>query len=293
MQLRTRFLPRLLNSEVEEYLAHNDIIIVPVGTVEMHGGLPLDCETVVSEAVALKMAECCDGLVLPNLPYFYAGATGSGRGTTQVSVRQGIDYLSAIAHSLLRQGFKRQIYISLHGPAHMTCSPMVRDFFDETGVPILYMDMTMQLFGAAKDLFASDFSAQNPAGFMEALDSMFVGAYDMLGRLEDVPLTTQFSHREPQTVAQFSSLQELAYQSGSIGFCFGAPSDHAPTTAIPTEEKRRQMADKGRDIIEALVQRLNLPDVVNRMAELRAFEQTVMQHCPWMPAAYNRKEENK
>lgn len=36
MELRTRFLPKLLNSEVDEYLKSNDIIIVPVGTVEMH-----------------------------------------------------------------------------------------------------------------------------------------------------------------------------------------------------------------------------------------------------------------
>ena len=153
MELRTRILPRMLNSEVEAYLKENDIIIVPVGTVEMHGGMPLDSETVISEAYALKMAEACNGLVLTGLPYFYAGATASGRGTVQVSIRQGIDYLSAIAHSLLRQGFKRQIYISFHGPAHMTCSPMVRDFFDETGVPILYMDLTMQMLKNAKDLF--------------------------------------------------------------------------------------------------------------------------------------------
>ena len=33
MELRTRFLPKLLNSEVDEYLKSNDIIIVPVGTV--------------------------------------------------------------------------------------------------------------------------------------------------------------------------------------------------------------------------------------------------------------------
>ena len=32
--MRTRILPKMLNSEVEEYLQHNDIIIVPVGTVE-------------------------------------------------------------------------------------------------------------------------------------------------------------------------------------------------------------------------------------------------------------------
>ena len=44
--MRTRILPKMLNSEVQEYLKRNDIIIVPVGTVEMHGGLPLDVETV-------------------------------------------------------------------------------------------------------------------------------------------------------------------------------------------------------------------------------------------------------
>ena len=56
MQMRTRILPKMLNSEVQEYLQRNDIIIVPVGTVEMHGGLPLDVETNISEAVGLKMA---------------------------------------------------------------------------------------------------------------------------------------------------------------------------------------------------------------------------------------------
>ena len=51
MELRTRILPKMLNSEVEAYLEHNDIIIVPVGTVEMHGGFPLDSETVISEEI--------------------------------------------------------------------------------------------------------------------------------------------------------------------------------------------------------------------------------------------------
>ncbi len=290
MELRTRILPKMMNSEVEEYLRHNDLIIVPVGTVEMHGGLPLDCETVISEAVGLKMAEAGDGLLLTGLPYFYAGATASGRGTTQVSVRQGIDYLGAIARSLLRQGFKRQIYISMHGPAHMTCSPMVRDFFDETGVPILYMDMTMQMFGASRDLFNTDAMGKDPKAFMETLDSLFVAAYDILGRLEDVPLTTEFCHSEPQTVAPFNSLFNLAYQSGSVGYCFGDPKDHASTSAIPTAEKRREMADTGKALIEKLVQRMDVPAVAAKLRDLEAFEKDVMASRPWMPAAWNTRE---
>ena len=125
--MRTRIFGKMLNSEVQEYLKHNDIIIVPVGTTEMHGGFPLDCETVISEAYALKMAEACDGLVLTGLPYFYAGATASGRGTVQVTVRQGIDYLGAIARSLLRLWMLPKItprYISSSATGTSRVTPM-------------------------------------------------------------------------------------------------------------------------------------------------------------------------
>ena len=288
MQMRTRILPKMLNSEVQEYLTHNDIIIVPVGTVEMHGGLPLDVETNISEAVGLKMAEACDALVLTGLPYFYSGATASGRGTVQVSVRQGIDYLGAIARSLLRLGFRRQIYISLHGPAHMTVSPMVRDFYDETGVPILYMDMTMQLFNHARDLFQTDKMATDPKAFMKLLDSMFVGAYQIMGRIEDVPLTTEYDVSAVQSCASFQDIFNLAYQSGAVGYCFGENNDHAPTTAIPDAETRQRMADEGQVIIEKLVERLNLPHVVAQLRKLEEYGLENEQKYPWMPSAWNK-----
>lgn len=278
MELRTRFLPKLLNSEVESYLEDNDVIIVPVGTVEMHGGFPLDSETVISEAFALRMAEACDGLVLSGLPYFYAGATASGRGTVQVSIRQGIDYLSAIAHSLLRQGFKRQIYISFHGPAHMTVSPMVRDFFDETGVPILYMDLSQQMMRRAEGLFSdvSDFHA------------ITVGAYSLLGRLEDVPLTTDFEHSEPQTCSQFDDLFALAYQSGAIGYCFADAKDHMSTPSIPNEDTREALAKRGGELIDALVEGMEMARVVNQMSRLRQYNDKVAKAHPWIPSAGER-----
>lgn len=112
MEMRTRFLSKLTNGEVEEYLSRNDIIFVPVGVTETHGALPLDTETVVAEALALRMAEETDGLVLHNLPYFFAGGTVSAKGTVHMSIRDGIDYLYQIAKSLLRQGFRRQIYVT-------------------------------------------------------------------------------------------------------------------------------------------------------------------------------------
>ena len=276
--MRTRILGKMLNAEVQDYLKHNDIIIVPVGTTEMHGGLPLDCETVMSEAMALKMAQSCDGLVLTGLPYFYAGATASGRGTVQVTVRQGIDYLGAIARSLLRLGFKRQVYISFHGPAHMTICPMVRDFYDETGVPILYIDSVMKIFSCAKDL-----------GGLEALNDMFVGAYKVMGRLEDVPLVTGFSDPVPQSCAPFNDLFALGYQSAAVGYCFGENQDHAPTPDIPDIETRDRMAENGEKVIDKLVSAMNMPHVVEQLRKLEAYGLENEKKFPWMPAAWNRE----
>ena len=275
--MRTRIFGKMLNSEVQDYLSRNDIIIVPVGTTEMHGGFPLDCETVISEAYALKMAEACDGLVLTGLPYFYAGATASGRGTVQVSVRQGIDYLGAIARSLLRLGFKRQVYLSFHGPAHMTICPMIRDFYDETGVPILYMDMMMQ-FGKNKDLFTT----------FTAFHDITVGAYKIMNRLDDVPLVTGYDHRNPQSCAPFQDLFGLGYQSAAVGYCFGENGDHMATPGIPDIATRDAMAEAGANYICKMVERMDMKHVVEQMQKLEAYGLENEQKYPWMPSAWNR-----
>lgn len=125
----------------------------------------------------------------------------------------------------------------------MTICPMVRDFFDETGVPILYMDLSMQLFKNAADLFKG----------MDSFHAITVGAYQIMNRLEDVPLTTEYYHEKPQTCAPFNDLFGLAYQSAAIGYCFGAPEDHMSTTAIPDAETRQRLADEGQELIETLV----------------------------------------
>ena len=276
--MRTRILGKMLNSEVQDYLSRNDIIIVPVGTTEMHGGFPLDCETVISEAYALKMAENCDALVLTGLPYFYAGATASGRGTVQVSIRQGIDYLGAIARSLLRLGFKRQVYLSFHGPAHMTICPMIRDFYDETGVPALYMDCMMQVGKNARIL----------TNFMEDFHAITVGSYKVMNRLDDVPLVTGYQHSNPQSCAPFQDLFNLGYQSAAVGYCFGENGDHMSTPDIHDIATRDAMAERGVELIDKMVANMDMPHVVEQLRKLEQYGLENEKKYPWMPAAWNR-----
>lgn len=280
--MRTRFLSKMVNCEVEEYLKRNDLIFVPVGVTELHGGLPLDAETVVSEGIAALLAEKTDGLILHNLPYFYAGATQSGRGTVQIGIRAGIDYLLAIAKSLYRQGFRRQVYLSLHGPAHMTISPMLREFFEETKCPILYIDTIMTimkmkpnpLFEAAPDT--------------DTFSEVILAGYDILGRLEDVPLTSEvgdWSEQVPSSVAPYTGkLNPLAWSSGAIGFYFGEVTDHMPTMRIDTPEDRQSAADRGRVIIDKFIDMLDIETIVADMRKLDQWQNEVVipRYREWM-----------
>lgn len=261
--MRTRFLSKLTNGEVEQYLERNDLIYVPVGVTETHGALPLDAETVLAEAIALRMAEETDGLVLHNLPYFFPGGTIIAKGTVHMSVKDGMAYLEKIAKSLLKQGFRRQIYVTSHGPAYLTLSGMVRDFFDETKVPILYIDVIQAAEAAKFDL-------------MDAFHDMSIGAYQILGRLEDVPLNVPESRSVTYDVQRMlegmgknpgNRLGKYAYPSGAVGSYFDEPSDHMATPLLKTPEEREAYAQRGVQAIDAFVKALDLPAVVETLRQ--------------------------
>ncbi|MGI2296210.1 creatininase family protein [Paenibacillus sp. GXUN7292] len=270
--MRTRFLSKLTNGEVEAYLDRNDIIFVPVGVTETHGALPLDSETVLAEAIALKMAEQTDGLVLHNLPYFFAGGTNIARGTVQMSVKDGMAYLDKIAKSLLYQGFRRQIYITCHGPAYLTVSGMIRDFFDETKVPALYMDLLKIAESVSFNL-------------LDVFHEISIGAYQVLDRLEDVPLnmpesssvTYDFEHMMAGMAKNpGNSLGKYAYQSGAVGSYFHEPSDHMVTPLLKTEEERSAHAAVGVKAIDQLVQALDMASIVEALRQTDLYTQNTI-----------------
>lgn len=262
--MRTRFFDSMTNAEVTDYLARSDIIFLPVGTVEMHGEMPLGCEHVLPLAIAARMAERVDALVLPSLAYFYPGGTAVGRGTIQVSPGEGGAYLKAICRSMLRQGFRRQILISYHGPAHTTVAPMVREFFDETKCSIVYIDLEEH---AGEDLS------------WEQFNKMLWGAYHLLGRLDEIPANQQPGQRtRPQGLPYLGRFH--------YGFYYSQASDHGWWPERPlTEEERSIRAQEGGALIEALVERLDPRSIVAKMRELDDYVQreVLPKYGPHLP----------
>ncbi len=242
--MRTRLYDSLLNREIEKYLDRSDVIFLPVGTIELHGEMPVGCEHVLPVALALTMAEEVDALVLPHLPYFYGGATANGRGTLQVPPGAGSAYLREICRSLLRQGFRRQILLSTHGPAYTVAAPLVREFFDETKCPIVYIDFE-QYYG--------DYS-------WEDFHKMVWWAYATLGRLGEIPRDQR--HEERTFAPESVRLKGRFHQGGY----YSRPSDHGWGPAHPlSDEERLAQAAEGKVLAEKLIRAVNPRDLVAKM----------------------------
>lgn len=258
IKMRSRLLTSLSNVEVEKYLERNDIIFVPVGTVEVHGGLPLDCEYVSPLAFAIKMAEKVDGLVLPNLSYFYPGdATMIGKGTVHTSCSEGTQYLKMIARSLLRQGFKTQIYITGYGPSSAFMQPFFMDFFNETHVPVLWLNQ-MDFLRGIKNI--------------SNLDKIMYGSYSIVGRLNDIPI--DFSgielpkdYKPNETRLGLSPEVQKLFDVGSYPtmFYYDSQFDHGGVPQSITAAQREQWGKEGAEAIDKIVEAMDMNSIVNAL----------------------------
>jgi len=276
--MRSRFLTKLINREVEAYLARRDVIFVPVGTTEMHGGMPLDCETVLPEAIAMLMAQRADGLVLPHLPYFYAGATANGRGTLQMSIRAGYDYLYSVAKALIKQGFRRIVFVSYHAPAKLTIAPVVRDLFTETHVPVLYVDAFLSLYQYITSAEGKHIDMSGEHAY-----DIHLAAYDLLGRLEDVPLTTSAELDCSQPMTQPNGRPNVTGRlSGEWPMYYTDEREHMPTPVIANEQIRSERAANGKNILEQFMDWSQIDQVVEQMAEGDRYHQEVFKKYPWL-----------
>ena len=108
-------------------------------------------------------------------------------------------------------------------------------------------------------------------------------------RLDDVPLVTGYSHRNPQSCAPFNDLFSLGYQSAAVGYCFGENGDHMATPDIPDLATRDAMAESGEKIICGMVDRMDMPKVVQQLRKLEQYGLENEQKYPWMPSAWNRR----
>ena len=280
-KLHSRDLTRLSQVQVASYLERSDIIFVPVGAAETNGILPSGRDYVWPLAYAMTMAEQTDSLYAPGLQWSYPGTTVIASATMYMSPHEGTQHLKALAKSLLRQGFRRQVYLSMsHGPAALTVGTMIREFFDETHVPILYIDMDHYLPRLKLD----------PASINKTL----FGAHLIAGRLEDLPLKGDYGQRESEPAGPVPQNEGLA-TLGKLGFsgsytlgswvadvmAHGGSSLKLPASAA----EREQWGREGKTQLEAVVRQMHMPEAMDALRKHDRFTQEVIvpKLGKWLP----------
>jgi creatinine amidohydrolase len=272
-KLHTRDMTRLSQVQVADYLKRSDIIFIPVGAVETNGIMPSDRDYVSPLAYSMAMADELDALYMPGLIWSYPGTTMIAQATVNISPSQGIAFLKAVAHSLLKQGFRRQVYISSgQGPAPLTAGLLVREFFDEEHVPILYIDM---------DTFLPKLKLSP-----DARSRVLYGAHYITGRLIDLPVKGDYGEAESKAAGAvpdntgLTGLGKLGY-SGSLSLGSWVPDVMAHgggrEPALPANAQEREAWGKeGAAQIVAIVKQMHLQEAMADLKKHDEFTNTVL-----------------
>ena len=272
-KLHTRDMTRLSQVQVAEHLKRQDVVFIPVGAVETNGIFPSDRDYVSPLAYAMALAEEADALYMPGLIWSYPGTTVVAPATVYLSPSAGAAYLKTIAKSLLRQGFRRQVWISSgQGPAPLTVGTLVREFLEETRVPILYIDMDNYLPRLKLPTNASD--------------KLLYGVHHITGRIEDLPVKGDYGPAESRAAGPvpentgLATLGKLGF-SGSLYLGSWIPDvmSHGggPEPVLPADAaEREQWGKQGRDQVLGIVKQMRIKDAMQALKEHDRFTQDVI-----------------
>jgi creatinine amidohydrolase len=270
-KLHTRDLTRLSQVQVADHLKHSDIIFIPLGAVETNGIMPSDRDYVSPLAYAMAMADDVDGLYMPGLVWSYPGTTLIAQATVNMSPTQGLNFLRAVAESLLRQGFRRQVYISSgQGPAPLTAGTLVREFYDTEHVPLLYIDM---------DAYLPKLKLPPTAR-----DKALYGAHYITGRIIDLPLQGDYGEAESQAAGPvpentgLAGLTKLGF-SGSLSLGSWQPDVMAhgrPPVLASSAAQREEWGKEGEGQIRAIVKLMKMQEAMDDLKRHDQFTNQIL-----------------
>jgi creatinine amidohydrolase/Fe(II)-dependent formamide hydrolase-like protein len=113
---------------------------MPLGSLEQHGPhLPLGTDLLCAQALANFVAEQVDGVLLPALPFTWAGGTRTY--PVAMNLRNGpvIDMLKSLFDAVRRAGFKRLALVNWHGGSGASIRVAVREYFTATRWPVVVL----------------------------------------------------------------------------------------------------------------------------------------------------------
>jgi creatinine amidohydrolase len=121
--------------EARERAKQGAVIVIPVAAIEQHGyHLPIDVDNVLVEHVTEEAALRSQGGILtaPMIHYGFNEHNMGFPGTISIREYVFIDFCYDVAHSFVRQGFDRVVFVNGHGSNQMLCNLAARRIVNTT-----------------------------------------------------------------------------------------------------------------------------------------------------------------
>src|SRR4051794_14830928 len=113
--------------QLEELLAREDRIVLPLGSTEQHAYLSLGTDAILSERLAVEAAEPLGVPVLPAQPFGMTPAFLAYPGSLSIGFETYVALLHDLVGSLRGQGFRRILLLNGHGGNSPAAARVVED----------------------------------------------------------------------------------------------------------------------------------------------------------------------
>ncbi len=240
--------------EVNEAVAMDKVILLPVGSTEQHGShLPLDVDNIISVSACLEAGRREPGkiLVAPSIPYGYNVHAMDYPGTIHVGYETFIRFCADVCKSFAYHGFKRIVIVNGHGSNTPLLEFAGRKTTLETDAVVAWF-MWWNLLNVNPDFISS---------FRE---SVFPGGAGHAGEVE----TSVYLHLAGEKVQMEKATDHISWynQKGATGFQWGDAFANGPVGTFEWTstfadngvfgQPSLASADKGKRIFEETVNRL-------------------------------------
>lgn len=273
--MKSRNLQEMTNRHIKGYLQKNDIVLLPIGSQEIHGALlPQGADTFVARAIAKLLAEKIDALIAPPIYYTYAGGTpvDDHQGTIGMETDIVNRYLENLVKEFIRSGFKRIYLLKWHAPYYAEHA-LTRELFEKTRLPIVF-------YGLMENPFYGKIAKKYyPEGICKET-AMVSAALRVLNKEHLLDIDAE-SEDQPRQPSQFSELARPISQTGAtVGHYYTHESQHVAY-------RKERHTDIGVKVMNELVEKI--AESAEPLAEYVKF----CQETTWPRSAYPDPEIGK
>jgi len=143
-----------------------DAAVLPVGTIEAHGVIPLAADVLIPEKIADEIADRLRAVVLPSVPYGITRSLCGYPGSLTVKTATFEAYISEIIDSCADHKFKKVVILNGHGGNSVSLNKVGLEGLQRTGLKIavvhwwiLASEVCKEVYGVSGGHAALDESA--------------------------------------------------------------------------------------------------------------------------------------